>query len=183
MPRIVGGSAKGRTIKLPPGDVRPATARLRQALFDYISQLVPNSRILDLYCGSGGLGLEALSRGSADACFIDLSERSIETAKDNARTLGFLQQSSFHRQDVFKFLKQYDSTIDGKFDLIFVAPPYRIAEPERLLHEIASTSILEPDGVICIEYSKHTNNPSSESFILCRRKIYGETVIDVWEYI
>ncbi|MCF7811670.1 16S rRNA (guanine(966)-N(2))-methyltransferase RsmD [bacterium] len=184
MPKIVGGSARGRIIKQPPGKVRPATARARKSMFDYLAEFIKGARVLDLYCGSGGLGLEALSRGAKGALFVDLSERSISTARDNARMLGFWDQSEFICKDVFRFLRQEsrETTLD-KFDMIFASPPYKISEPKQLLDQIFESGLLDENGSICLEYSKHTEHPDSKYFTLDRRKIYGETVVDIWDYV
>lgn len=182
MLKIIAGSAKGRTIKTPPGNVRPATARVRRALFDYLSNVVPDSRVLDLYCGSGGLGLEALSRGAESACFVDLSERSIKVVRDNTRSLGWWDQASFYKSDVFRFLRKYGTEENERFDLILAAPPYKIAEPGRLLLTISDSGVLESQGIVAMEYPRHSPPPNPSSFTLARRKVYGETVVDVWDY-
>ena len=183
MPRIVGGKAKGRIIKSPPGKVRPATARTRKALFDYLAGFTPGAYVLDLYCGSGGLGLEALSRGAAEVWFVDLSARSIDVAKENARILDMYNQSHFIRKDVFRFLRQLPEIISDSFDLIFAAPPYRIAEPQKILDTISASHAIRNGSAVCLEYSRHTEAPVSDKFELNRQKIYGETVVDVWEFV
>ena len=182
MPRIVAGKARGRQIKSPPGNVRPATARVRKALFDYLSGFIPEARVLDLYCGSGGLGLEALSRGAAIAWFVDKATRLIRIAEENALNISLRQQSRFVCMDVFRFLGKREEFTYEKFDLIFAAPPYKIAEPERILQVIAKTNTIDEGGAVCLEYSRHTVYPESDRFSLARRKIYGETVVDVWDY-
>jgi len=185
MPLITSGSARGRKIKLPPGEVRPATSRVKQATFDYLGETVINARALDLYCGSGGLGLEALSRGAEECWFVDLSEKVIAVAQENAATLGFTDRCRFVCQDVFKFLRPAtDSTIEAppRFDLIFVAPPYRIAAPERLLTALAASGLVAEGGCVCLEYARHTAPPHPAQFNLDRRREYGETVIEVWSY-
>ncbi|MFH0765260.1 MAG: 16S rRNA (guanine(966)-N(2))-methyltransferase RsmD [Calditrichota bacterium] len=184
MPQIVGGMARGRHFKLPPGEVRPATARIKQALFDYLNPIISNSTALDLYCGSGGLGLEALSRGAGHAVFVDNSEKILLSARENTISLGFFDRSHFVQQDVFRFLAQYKVESGPTFDLIFAAPPYRIAEPGRLLRALHESHALEPGGVVCLEYAKHNEppDPTIEHFFLDRRRVYGETVVDVWDY-
>jgi len=202
MLKITGGSARGRRIKLPPGEVRPAMARIRQSTFDYLSGILPGARILDLYCGSGCLGLEAISRGANEAWFVDISGQVIDVAMDNAYILGFYDRCHFITLDVFKFLthcthRSQPSAIDngvsdssgvggrqlsGKFDLVFAAPPYRIAEPDNILKSLAESSTLAKGGCVCIEYSRHTTQPEPDRFFLDRRREYGETVIEVWDY-
>lgn len=181
MPRIVAGLARGRKLKTPPGEVRPATARARQALFDYLAQIIPESRVLDLYCGSGGLGLEALSRGASSAFFVDLSPKVINTVRDNTRMLGFWELAAFEIRDVFRFLRNYSVEESGQFDIVMAAPPYKIAEPMRLLEAIDESKVLREGGIICLEYSRHTEAPAPTFYTLARRKIYGETVIEVWD--
>jgi 16S rRNA (guanine966-N2)-methyltransferase len=172
MPRIVGGSAKGRKLKAPAKDVRPATARARQALFDYLSHIIPDARVLDLYCGSGGLGLEAISRGAATAHFVDNSQKSLFIARQNAILLEFRELTEFTYQA---------EPEEVPFDIIFAAPPYKIAEPLRILEALHDAHIVVEGGVICLEYSRHTPEPKTDLFKLDRRRIYGETVIDVWD--
>lgn len=183
MPQLTGGIAKGRKIKLPPGDVRPATARVRQALFDYLSDIIPGKSVLDLYCGSGALGFEALSRQALKVIFVDKSERVIKVARENAEKIGFIDRAEFTCQDAFKFIKNFGSLHKEPYDLIFASPPYKISEPQTLLDKIAGSGILSDVGSICIEYSKHTTPPESISFDLDRRKVYGETVLDIWDRV
>lgn len=181
MPRIVGGEAKGRRLKTPKGDVRPATARARTALFDYLSQIIPGSNVLDLYCGSGGLGIEALSRGANACLFVDLSPKVITVTRDNVRMCGYWEKAAFEIRDVFRFLHNRPEVTIGAFDVILAAPPYKIAEPIRLLDAIDSSGILADGGIVCMEYSRHTPAPNPSFFTLARRRIYGETVIEVWD--
>lgn len=181
MPRIVGGDAKGRRLKTPRGEVRPATARARTALFDYLSQVIPESRIIDLYCGSGGLGIEALSRGAHSCLFVDLSPKVINVVRDNVRMCGYWDRSAFEIRDVFRFLHNRPEILTGAIDVVLAAPPYRIAEPARLLEAIDSSGILCDGGIVCLEYSRHTIAPNPSYFSLARRRVYGETVIEVWD--
>lgn len=180
MPRIIAGTAKGRKIELPPGEVRPATARVKQSLFDYIQGLIRQASVLDLYCGSGALGLESLSRGASKALFVDLSHKAVETVEKNSESLGFSFQVQCVCQDTFKFLNYLEE--DDEYDVIFVSPPYKIAQPERLIKALYESSALSRGGVICIEYSRHNEPIADSPFELCRRKLYGETIMDVWEY-
>lgn len=181
MPRIVGGVAKGHRLKIPRRDVRPATARARKALFDYLAQVIPDARLLDLYCGSGGLGLEALSRGAESVCFVDISLKVINVVRDNARALGFWEQSSFEIREVFRYLHNRPPEAIGAFDIVMAAPPYRIAEPAQLLDAIDEAAVLAPGGIVCLEYSRHTPAPTASFFRQARRRVYGETVIEVWD--
>ncbi len=181
MPRIVGGDAKGRRLKTPRGKVRPATARARTALFDYLSQVIPGSDVLDLYCGSGGLGIEALSRGANSCLFVDLSPKVINVVRDNVRMCGYWDRAAFEIRDVFRFLHNRPAETVATFDVVMAAPPYKIAEPLRLLDAIDSSGIVAEGGIVCLEYARHTATPNPSFFTLARRKVYGETVLEVWD--
>ena len=182
MPKIVGGLARGRHIKSPACGVRPATARARKALFDHLAAFTPGARVLDLYCGSGGLGLEALSRGAAEAWFVDASPRALSIAEENAERLGLDSQTHFAKRDVMSFLKHFSDYETSPFDLVFAAPPYKIANPARILEAAANSRALAKGAAMCLEYPRHTAAPQHPGFTLDRRRIYGETVIEVWDY-
>jgi len=153
-------------------------------LFDYLAAVIPGSRVLDLYAGSGGLGLEAVSRGAELALFVDAARSSIEVARENARALGFLDRCRFIRDDVFRFLNRCREAPVGRFDVVFAAPPYRIAQPDRMLAAVDLSEILEPSGVVCLEFARHTAGPQPDDrrFSLARRRVYGETVLEVWDH-
>ncbi len=185
MPVIVGGTAKGRRIKLPPGDVRPATSKVRQSTFDYLGEFILGVRVLDLYSGSGGMGFEALSRGASSCVFVDISERVLRVTRENTETLKFSDRCRFIAKDVFRFLKSWTDYFPDdpeKYDLLIVSPPYKIAEPQKLFEEIGKSEIIAKGGCVCIEYSRHTDHPEPEGFTLDRRRVYGETVMDIWDF-
>lgn len=183
MPQIVGGTARGRLLKQPPGDVRPATARMKQSMFDYLGGLLNGVMVLDLYCGSGALGLESISRGASGAWLVDLSREVINVAKENGKLLKFEDRCKFIVSDTFDFLKRCCENESARFGLVFVAPPYKIAEPARLLTALHDAKIVLPGGSVCIEYSKHTDQPEPDNFTLDRRRQYGQTILDIWDYI
>jgi len=183
MLKITGGSAKGRSIKLPPGDVRPAMARARISLFDYLADFVDGARVIDLYCGSGSLGFEALSRGSRAADFVDNSGQVLKVTQKNAIKLGFERQSKYIKADVFQFLDKYEVIWSKPFDIVFAAPPYKIAEPDEILKKLHEAKLLRKGGILCMEYPKYSDPATAEKFVLERRKAYGTTVLEVWEYV
>ncbi len=182
MLRITGGSAKGRSIKLPTGDVRPAMARARISLFDYLADQVVGARVIDLYCGSGSLGFEALSRNSKSVDFVDNSGTVLKVTKSNALKLGFENRCRFTKTDVFQFLDKYDVEYNKPYDIIFAAPPYKIAEPDEIISRLHRAKALRISGILCLEYPKYGTAPSSDNFTLDRRKSYGATVLEVWDY-
>ena len=182
MIRITGGASKGRSIKLPPGDVRPAMARARISLFDYLADFVIDSKVIDFYCGSGSLGFEALSRGASFVDFVDNSAKVLSITEDNAIKLGYERRCKFIWSDVFQFISNFKSVHNKAYDIAFSAPPYRIAEPDAILKKLHDSKLLRAGGSLCVEYPTYSQEPASDHFQLARRKVFGTTVLEVWDY-
>ena len=120
--RIIGGAFRGRTIVAPKdARVRPTGDRVREAWMSILQASLPGARILDLFAGSGALGLEALSRGAASATFVDLNPPSLAAIAANIATLGLEAQVVIHRGDALRFAEQVEP---GAFDVAFADPPY-----------------------------------------------------------
>ena len=120
--RIVAGAWRGRQIKAPPGDaVRPTGDRVREAWMSIINTSLPDAKVLDLFAGSGALGLESLSRGAREAHFVENAARSLQTITDNIATLGAGDRAILHRADALKFLEKLAGQ---RFDVAFADPPY-----------------------------------------------------------
>ncbi len=117
--RVVAGELGGRRILAPRGGVRPTTDRVREALFSILGD-VGGARVLDLFCGTGALGIEALSRGAAEATFVDLRLSAVER---NVRELGLVERSRLHGGDALRFLERDRSA----YDLVLCDPPYKLA--------------------------------------------------------
>ena len=144
--RIVSGSARGRKLFTPAGmDIRPTTDKVKEALFSILQFDLPGRRALDLFAGTGQLGLEAISRGAAFAVFTDSSKKAVELVKKNVALTGFGAQSSVLLTDAFSFL----SSTEDSFDLVFVDPPY-----EKGLCEKAAAllpRVLRPGAIVVCE--------------------------------
>lgn len=123
--RIIGGSAAGSTLKVPKGfGVRPTPDKVRLAIFNSLGPTIENTRVLEVFSGTGALGLEALSRGAASAIFVELSAKHSRVMQSNAKSIGIpLGQARFRVEDAFTALGQLQATGD-QFDLIFADPPY-----------------------------------------------------------
>ena len=129
--RIVAGEWRGRRIKAPADDrVRPTADRVREAWLSILAGAVPGARVLDLYAGSGALGLEALSRGAATAEFVELNAASLEALRANIAALGVAGQVTVHRGDALRFAERLDP---GAYDLAFADPPYAHDAAGRLV--------------------------------------------------
>jgi 16S rRNA (guanine(966)-N(2))-methyltransferase RsmD len=119
--RVIAGEAKGRRLRAVPGDTtRPITDRAKEALFDILADRVRGARVLDLFAGTGSVGIEALSRGAAECDFVELAAAALATIRSNLEVTGLGERARLIRQDVLKFLRRAPS---GPYDLVFVAPP------------------------------------------------------------
>ncbi|MBE2239138.1 MAG: 16S rRNA (guanine(966)-N(2))-methyltransferase RsmD [Caldilineaceae bacterium] len=119
--RVIAGKAKGRKLKMVPGEgTRPITDRAKEALFSIMGNWIEETRVLDLFGGTGGVGIECLSRGAAWVDFVDLNRKAVETIQANVRHCGFESQVRVERLDSFAYLQRYHGP---PYDLIYVAPP------------------------------------------------------------
>lgn len=149
--RIIAGTAKGRKLIAPPGEsTRPTSDYVKESMFNIIQFDIEGREVLDLFCGSGQLGLEALSRGASKAVFVDMSAAAIGAVKKNITALGMESQGRAVTGEVMQFLAGYRE----KADLIFLDPPYRSALLNKALKRIAEIDILRPGGIIVCECAK-----------------------------
>lgn len=165
--RIVAGEWRGRRIRAPDDDrVRPTADRVREAWMSIIGAEIVDARVVDLFAGSGALGLEALSRGAAVAEFVDVSARSLRALRENAEMLGAGERAILHRGDAVRFASKLAA---GAFDVAFADPPYKLG----LAAEIASLWVAVPfAGVLGVEHGAHEVLPGGGEL---RR--YGSTAI------
>jgi len=148
--RVIAGLAKGFVIKVPQLDVRPTQDRVREALFNIIGPLINDSRVLDLFCGSGSVGIEALSRGALSARMVDVASASCAMAKKNLER-SRLKGGSVAQSDCLQFVRRDH----GCYDIIFVDPPYCKSSGDRdMIAELMNdrlSEILAPDGYLIAE--------------------------------
>jgi 16S rRNA (guanine966-N2)-methyltransferase len=152
MSRIIGGAGRGRRLKSVAGDAtRPTGARVRQSLFDILAPVIPGCRFLDAFAGSGGVGLEALSRGAAKVVLVDRSAAAVEAAKANAAALARAGgEAQVFRQDARTALEAFaDQGL--RFDVVYIDPPYESDLYEPLV-ELAGTRLLAEGGVVVAEH-------------------------------
>ena len=156
MIRIVAGAAKGRKIKVPENaKVRPTTDRAREAVFNSLYSLgaPENQRVLDLFAGSGAMGLESLSRGADFVTFVDYSKDSIKTVHENLNTLEFTERAELVRFDSLTYLKtEYPKQ---SYDLVFLDPPFAFTEWDSMLNLLKESSILVIESNREIETDKN----------------------------
>jgi len=146
--RVITGTAKGRHLKELPGmDTRPTTDRVKEGLFNVIQFDIEGRRILDLFAGTGQLGIECLSRGAAFCDFVDSAPAAMKIVKENVTACRLADKAAFHQKDFSAFL----NGVHGKYDLIFLDPPYASGDLERALEKITAIDIVSGNGIIVCE--------------------------------
>lgn len=166
MIRIIAGEFKGRRLKTPPKDkTRPTADRVREAWFSILQRSIRSARVLDLYAGSGALGLEALSRGAQSADFVEVRRAPLATLKANIKSLKVGDCTAIHRVDALKFAQQLQP---GQYDVAFADPPYD-TEAAALL--VAQFRIVPFARVLSIEHPADRPIPGDDT----RR--YGDTAV------
>ena len=179
--RVTGGELRGRRIRVPRGSaVRPTADRVREALFARLGDLA-GARVLDLFGGSGALGIEALSRGAARAVFVERAGPVAAVLRRNLDELGVLERSHIAHGDAPGVVRRLAGAGE-RFDLALVDPPY--AEPEttlRALRALATSGILAPRATVVVEASRHAAPPRVEGLEPVDERRYGDTVIHRFE--
>jgi 16S rRNA (guanine(966)-N(2))-methyltransferase RsmD len=181
--RVIGGSAGGRKLTAPKGDrVRPTSDRVKEALFSILlSRLgsLTGLTVLDLFAGTGNLGIEALSRGAARALFVDNHPQSREMICSNLTLTGFTDRAEVLPMDVPKALQRL-ATVGNVFDLIFIDPPYQEVElMHRVLGMLAEQRLTTVDTLIVFETGSKTVLTLPERLELMEKRIYGDTAISL----
>lgn len=209
--RITGGEWAGRPIAVPKGPrIRPTQDRVRQNLFNLIGEKVRGARVLDLFCGSGALGLEALSRGAARVVFVDRSRFALQAVRENLKSL--IRPGTFDPQKgqppsgglggwplrgvsgagpwevmqggaeaaVRRLEKRGEM-----FELIFLDPPYRGGQARKTLKAITQCAILGPAGFVTVEHEKRNSPPErfagpAGTLVLQRKQVYGDTALAIY---
>jgi 16S rRNA (guanine966-N2)-methyltransferase len=176
--RITGGELRGRRLYVPKAGIRPTTGRVREAIFSMLGS-VAGARVLDLFCGSGALGIEALSRGAEEATFVDT--RSAPVMR-NLEELGIVESSwgwTVAKEDVLDYLEsRVTSEPSNRFDLILCDPPYRLAAGFATGLETWIPGVLAEGGRVVLETS--TRNPMELSYPLIKDRSYGDTLVRVY---
>lgn len=145
--RVISGIAGGRKLKEIEGyDVRPTTDKVKESVFNIVQFSIEGRKVLDLFAGTGQLGIEAISRGAKKAIFVDQSTTSIKTVRENVKAVGFEKQCEIVQADACEYLRRGE-----KFDLIFLDPPYDSTLLEKALQIIEQIDILNKGGIIVCE--------------------------------
>ena len=177
--RVVGGVCKGRRLVSFKGrSIRPTTDRIREAIFNALPIEFPFKRALDLYAGTGAMGIEALSRGCEEAVFVDKSPMAITVIKKNLTICGLEDRARVVKRDVLSSLKMLAKE-ERRFDLIFIDPPYREDLLEDTLSEIDYLRLYTKGAFVVCESSRKSplDDLDLQGLDISRKKIYGDTAI------
>jgi 16S rRNA (guanine966-N2)-methyltransferase len=174
--RVIAGTYGGRTIKAPKGDsTRPTSDRVREALFSILGDRVQDAKVLDLFAGSGALGFEALSRGAQTVTFVDDNRAAIAAIKGNLAAFG--ADADVRQTDALRFLGGASES-GAQYDLIFLDPPYRLAERLAPPLSLALPAVLAPGAVAVAESDRRA--PLALDLPLNDDRRYGDTLIRIY---
>jgi 16S rRNA (guanine966-N2)-methyltransferase len=175
MARIIGGAGKGRRLETAAGDeTRPTGARVRQSLFDMLAPVIPGCRFLDAFAGSGGVGLEALSRGAATVVLIDRSAAAVAAAKQNARALAQAGgEVQVFRQEARTALAALADQ-GRRFDVVYLDPPYASELYEPLVEEVGARLLAEGGVVVAEHFHKRALPETIGALTRTRQKRVGD---------
>lgn len=181
--RVISGSAKGHKLKTINGTAtRPTTDRVKESVFNIISGFIVGKRVLDLYSGTGSLGIEALSRGAEFAIFVDNSRECLVTIKQNLSHTRLSEKASIMPTNVFSVLDNL-SKENRKFDIIFLDPPYNKGLVEETLKCLVESDIIEREGMVIAEHDYKENVPQEVEFLKrFRYQKYGDTIVSFYGY-
>jgi 16S rRNA (guanine966-N2)-methyltransferase len=177
--RIIAGSAGGIRLKVPKRVTRPSTDRLREALFSILAVKVDGARVLDLFAGSGALGIEALSRGAGTATLVEENGSACGVIADNLKVSGF--KAEVLKVDVFSVLRR----MGGEFDLVLADPPYALPGREdtaqKLLEAESLRGLMAAEALLVLEVETEREAPEAEGWKLVDRRVYGSSAILFYE--
>ncbi|WP_422445925.1 16S rRNA (guanine(966)-N(2))-methyltransferase RsmD [Thermoanaerobacterium sp. DL9XJH110] len=174
--RIIGGFYRGRKIKSPAGtDTRPTPDMVREALFNIISPVVADSVFLDIYAGTGAVGLEALSRGARFTAFIEKDAAACRLIKDNLANLGLRNKALVIKSDALEGLKKLEKN-GLSFDIIFMDPPYHKNMTGCCLTHLINSGLIKAGGVVIVQHSED-EKVEQAGFCCIKKRRYGRTML------
>jgi 16S rRNA (guanine(966)-N(2))-methyltransferase RsmD len=181
--RVIAGSARRLLLESPSEGVRPTTDRTKETLFNMIQSRVYHAKVLDVFSGSGALGIEALSRGADQCVFNDINNRSIEIIKNNLNHTKLIEKAKIIKYDYVNALDSLSKSKD-RFDIIFLDPPYNHGYESIALQKIDTLKLLSENGLIVVESSIDTqfNDKAWSHLMISREKAYRTNKFTFIEY-
>lgn len=174
--RVISGSARGKKLLAPSGlATRPTADRVKEAVFSIITPYLPAQNVLDMFAGSGALGIEALSRGSKHAVFTEADKAALSVIRQNLDLARVGERAEVVAGDAFKYL----SGTSLSFDVIFLDPPYNTGLLKKALTLIFERELLSDDGIVVVESELAGEEPEDSRFDIVKQAKYGKTVVFV----
>lgn len=182
--RVVSGTQKGRQLKAVPGQsTRPTTDKVKEAVFNMIGPYFTGGMGLDLFAGSGGLGIEGMSRGLDRVIFIDYDFKAIQTIKQNLEITGFEDQAEVFKNDWKRALNAIIKR-ELRFQVVFLDPPYKNKVYIDILQKLDSKGLLEQNGVVVCEHDKEVKLPDEvEKLVKVKYEEYGTIAISIYKIL
>ena len=179
--RVVAGERKGMPLKAITGTTtRPTTDKVKESIFNMIGPFFDGGVVLDLFAGSGGLGIEALSRGASKAIFVEKDARAYQTLLENIKKCRYEEVTETYRTDAFRAIKGLMKR-DVKLDLLFLDPPYHKTEYYNLLLTLVENNQLSEQAKIVCEHAIDVDLPKEYGcYSLVRQETYGSTIISIY---
>lgn len=184
--RVITGKAKGRKLKGPKGpETRATSDKVKGALFSILGDRVRDARVLELFAGTGAIGIEALSRGAARVDFVETDKATAAILEQNLSTCGFHDRAEVHPMDAFRFLKKgpraAEGPAGGPYDIIFADPPYHAWQLKKLLPLLGQGVMISPDGLLVLEHFHKVGLPDRIGALQALRSYaYGDTILTVY---
>lgn len=182
--RVIAGKAKGRTLKAVPGQgTRPTTDKVKEAIFSMIGPYFDGGAALDLFAGTGGLGIEAWSRGIEKVISIDKEKSSIDVIRSNVQAVGAEQAFEIYRNDASRALKAIIKR-EQAFNLVFLDPPYRMHDMDQWLLLMLEHKLIAGDGLVVVEHDVKVQYPETIGQLQQQRHSqYGDIAVTIYKYI
>jgi 16S rRNA (guanine966-N2)-methyltransferase len=175
--RVLGGSIRGKKLEGPRGlEFRPTMAQVKQFIYTLLGDRVEDARILDLFSGTGSLGIEALSRGAGFLTFVDSADAAARILSRNLKTCGFEAASKIERSDVFRYLERSGET----FDLVLADPPFKNDYRAQIVRGVDQSRLLKPGGWLILEHEFHDPDAEGYAMSLLRQKRFGHCMVSIY---
>ncbi|MSP78572.1 MAG: 16S rRNA (guanine(966)-N(2))-methyltransferase RsmD [Dehalococcoidia bacterium] len=177
--RLSGGGAKGlRVPAAKSSGTRPTSGLVRSALFSILGDAVPGAHALDLFAGTGAMGMEALSRGAAWVDFVEMNTHQCNAIRDTLKAMDFTKHSAVYCTKA----ERAASVLQGPYDIIIMDPPYEMEGVDHLVEEIGISRLVAPGTLLALEHSTHHLTPEVlGTFFLAKHRRYGDTVLSIYQ--
>lgn len=176
----MAGSVRGRKLRGPIGlNFRPTTGRVKEFIFSYLGEELEGSKVLDLFSGTGSLGIEALSRGAKEIVFVDRSYQSLKILRKNLETCDFLEKARIMRINVFSLLRKMAQSGET-FDFILADPPFRRSLRGQIVRAVDENNLLKPKGLLVVEHDSHDEDLGGHRLELMKQRRFGHCVVSIY---